>query len=46
VLGDAHVQQIATHFGIPVDAAMNLLAQHLPTAVDQANPDAAPAQTS
>jgi uncharacterized protein YidB (DUF937 family) len=38
VLGDEHVRQIAEHFGVPVDAAMSLLAQHLPAAVDQANP--------
>src|SRR5215469_7767721 len=44
VLGDTHVQQIAAHFGIPVDEAMSLLAQHLPTAVDQANSGATPAQ--
>jgi uncharacterized protein YidB (DUF937 family) len=44
VLGDTQVQQIAAHFGIPVDAAMGLLAQHLPAAVDQANPGGTPAQ--
>ncbi|HTS92322.1 MAG TPA: YidB family protein [Stellaceae bacterium] len=37
-LGDEHVQALATHFGLPVDAAMKLLAEHLPTAVDQASP--------
>lgn len=37
-LGDEHVQKIAEHFGLPVDAAMKLLAQHVPTAVAQAAP--------
>ena len=35
-LSDEHVQQLAQHFGIDPDAALNLLAEHLPTAVDQA----------
>ena len=38
-LGSEQVRQIAEHFGIPVDAALNLLAEHLPGAVDQASPD-------
>lgn len=37
-LGNEHVRQLAEHFGLPVDAALNLLAQHLPTVVDQASP--------
>jgi uncharacterized protein YidB (DUF937 family) len=37
-LGDEHVQAIARHFGLPIDGAMQLLAQHLPAAVDQASP--------
>ena len=36
VLADEHVQQLAQHFGIDRDAVLNLLAEHLPTAVDQA----------
>jgi len=38
-LGDEHVRQIAEHFGVPVDQAMKMLAQYLPTAVDQASPN-------
>ncbi|MBV9829582.1 MAG: DUF937 domain-containing protein [Alphaproteobacteria bacterium] len=37
VLSNEQVQQIATHFGLPVDTALNLLAQPLPAAVDQAS---------
>ena len=36
VLADEHVQQLAQQFGIEPDAVLNLLAEHLPTAVDQA----------
>ena len=36
-LGDERVRQIAEHFGIPVDQALKLLAQHLPAVVDQAS---------
>ena len=36
-LSDEHVQQLAQHFGIDPDAMLNLLAEHLPTAVDQAH---------
>ena len=36
VLADEHVQQLAQHFGIEPDAVLNLLAEHLPTAVGQA----------
>jgi uncharacterized protein YidB (DUF937 family) len=39
VLGNEQVQQLAEHFGVPVDAALKLLAQHLPAAVDQASQD-------
>jgi uncharacterized protein YidB (DUF937 family) len=35
-LADEHVQQLAQHFWIEPDAVLNLLAEHLPTAVDQA----------
>lgn len=33
-LGSDQVQQIAQHFGVPTDAALKLLADHLPAAVD------------
>lgn len=36
-LGDEHVRQIAEHFGVPMDQALKLLADHLPAAVDQAS---------
>lgn len=39
VLGNEQVKQLAEHFGLPVDAALKLLAEHLPTAVDQASPN-------
>lgn len=38
-LGNDQVKQIAEHFGVPVDAALKLLAEHVPTAVDQASPN-------
>jgi uncharacterized protein YidB (DUF937 family) len=37
-LGSDHVRQLAQHFGIDPDAALKLLADHLPNAVDQASP--------
>jgi uncharacterized protein YidB (DUF937 family) len=37
-LGNEQVQQIAQHFGLPVNEALTLLAQHVPAAVDQASP--------
>jgi uncharacterized protein YidB (DUF937 family) len=37
-LGNEHVRQLAQHFGVDPDAALKLLADHLPTAVDQASP--------
>jgi uncharacterized protein YidB (DUF937 family) len=40
-LGSDQVKQIAQHFGVPVDAALKLLAEHLPAAVDQASPNGA-----
>ena len=40
-LSDAHVQEIARQLGLPVDSAMQVLAQHLPAAVDQASPTGA-----
>lgn len=38
-LGSDQVKQIAQRFGIPVDDALKLLADHLPAAVDQASPN-------
>ena len=38
-LGNEQVQQLAAHFGIPVDAALKMLAEHLPAAVDKASPN-------
>jgi uncharacterized protein YidB (DUF937 family) len=40
-LGSDQVQQIAQHFGVSADAALKLLADHLPAAVDQASPNGA-----
>jgi uncharacterized protein YidB (DUF937 family) len=37
VLSDDHVQQLAQHFGIDTNAVLGMLAQHLPTAVEQAS---------
>ena len=37
-LGSEQVKQLAQHFGIAPDAALKLLAEHLPTTVDQASP--------
>jgi uncharacterized protein YidB (DUF937 family) len=37
-LGDQQLQQLAASFGVPLDQVANLLAQHLPSAVDQASP--------
>jgi uncharacterized protein YidB (DUF937 family) len=38
-LGNHQVQQLAAQFGVPVDAALQLLSQHLPQTVDQASPN-------
>jgi uncharacterized protein YidB (DUF937 family) len=38
-LGSEQVQQIAQHLGLPIDKALSLLSQHLPTVVDQASPN-------
>jgi len=38
-LGSDQVRQIAQHFGVPVDEALKMLADHLPAAVDQASPN-------
>ena len=37
VLGNAQVQEMARHLGLPVDAALNMLSGHLPNVVDQAS---------
>ena len=39
VLGSDIVKQLAARFNIPVDQLAKVLAQQLPTAVDQASPD-------
>lgn len=38
-LGNQQVQQIAREMGIPIDKVLPLLAEHLPSAVDQSSPD-------
>jgi len=38
-LGNEQVKQLAAHFGLPIDGALKLLAEHIPTAVDQASPN-------
>ena len=38
-LGSDQVRQLAAHFGLPIDQVLNVLAEHLPTAVDQASPN-------
>src|SRR6202165_1724488 len=38
-LGNSQGQQLAQDLGLPVDAALKLLAEHLPAAVDQASPN-------
>ena len=38
-LGNEQVKQLAAHFGVPIDQVLNLLAERLPTAVDQASPN-------
>jgi uncharacterized protein YidB (DUF937 family) len=37
VLSNSQVQEMARHLGLPVDAALKLLSQHLPNVVDQAS---------
>lgn len=37
VLGNTQIQEFARHLGLPVDAALNMLSEHLPNVVDQAN---------
>ena len=41
VLGNQQVKQLADKFGLPVDGVLELLAEHLPTVVDQASPNGA-----
>jgi len=41
VLNNDQVKQLANHLGVPVDQALQLLAQHLPTVIDQASPNGA-----
>jgi len=38
-LGNEQLQQLAEKFGVPLDQVAQLVAQHLPTAVDEASPD-------
>lgn len=38
-VGDQQLQQLAAKFGIPLNQIADILAQYLPTAVDQASPD-------
>lgn len=38
-LGNEQVKQLAEHFGIPMDAVLKLLAEHLPDIVDKASPN-------
>jgi uncharacterized protein YidB (DUF937 family) len=39
VLGNSQVQEIARHFGLPVDQILSMLAQYLPEIVDKASPN-------
>jgi uncharacterized protein YidB (DUF937 family) len=38
-LGDDTIRQIATSFGIPIDALLNQLSQHLPATIDKLSPN-------
>src|SRR5580704_4571357 len=38
-LSSDQVRQIAQHFGVDPDAALKLLSEHLPNAIDQASPN-------
>jgi len=38
-LGSQQVRDLATHLGLPVDQALNVLSAHLPNLVDQASPN-------
>jgi uncharacterized protein YidB (DUF937 family) len=37
VLGNSQVQDMARHLGLPVDAALQMLSEHLPGVIDQAS---------
>ncbi|MGH9694597.1 MAG: YidB family protein, partial [Bryobacteraceae bacterium] len=39
ILGDTQVQDFARHLGLPVDATLKMLAEHLPNVVDKASPN-------
>ena len=39
VLGNAQLQELARHAGLPVDQILGLLAQYLPEIVDKASPN-------
>ena len=41
VLSNAQLQEIAAKLGVSADQVPHLLAQHLPSAIDQASPDGA-----
>jgi uncharacterized protein YidB (DUF937 family) len=38
-LGNEQVQELARHFGLPVDKVLALLAEHVPGIVDNASPN-------
>jgi uncharacterized protein YidB (DUF937 family) len=38
ILGNSQIQDMARQFGLPVDAALKILAQYLPELVDKASP--------
>jgi uncharacterized protein YidB (DUF937 family) len=38
-LGSQQVRELASHLGLPVDQALNVLSAHLPNLVDQASPN-------
>ena len=38
-LGNQQVRELASHLGLPVDQALNMLSAHLPGLVDQASPN-------
>ena len=42
MLGNAQVQDICRHLGLPVDQALKTMAQYLPEIVDKASPGRRP----
>jgi len=38
-LGNQQVRELASHLGLPVDEALNMLSAHLPNLIDQASPN-------